>query len=179
MQSILLFNSFWLPWVFFAAWRLSLAAADGGYSLLQCAGFSLRRLPLLQSLGSRHFRSCGTLASLPHGIRNLPRAGITPVSPALAGRFLTTGPPGKPHKVFLVLLSLGLQLGNLWMSRQLKRINCSFRNWSCLSAKIPGCLLFRSGINFAYMQWEQLELVPWSVLLRGASEVGCQSSDGQ
>ena len=27
--------------------------------------------------------------------RNLPRPGIEPVSPALAGRFLTTGPPGK------------------------------------------------------------------------------------
>ena len=26
---------------------------------------------------------------------NLPRPGIEPMSPALAGRFLTTGPPGK------------------------------------------------------------------------------------
>jgi len=26
----------------------------------------------------------------------LPRAGIKPMSPALAGRFLTTGPAGKP-----------------------------------------------------------------------------------
>ena len=27
---------------------------------------------------------------------NLPAPGIEPVSPALAGRFLSTGPPGKP-----------------------------------------------------------------------------------
>ena len=27
---------------------------------------------------------------------DLPRPGIKPMSPALAGRFLTTGPPGKP-----------------------------------------------------------------------------------
>ena len=27
-------------------------------------------------------------------MRNLPRPGIEPVSPALAGRFLTAGPPG-------------------------------------------------------------------------------------
>ena len=27
---------------------------------------------------------------------NLPRSGVEPVSPALAGRFFTTGPPGKP-----------------------------------------------------------------------------------
>ena len=30
-----------------------------------------------------------------HGTRNLPRSGIEPVSPALAGRFLTTRLPGK------------------------------------------------------------------------------------
>ena len=34
--------------------------------------------------------------SCPGGMWNLPRVGIEPVSPALAGRFLTTGPPGKP-----------------------------------------------------------------------------------
>ncbi|KAJ8788184.1 hypothetical protein J1605_005483 [Eschrichtius robustus] len=30
---------------------------------------------------------------------DLPRPGIEPVSPALAGRFLTTVPPGKPPKL--------------------------------------------------------------------------------
>ena len=29
---------------------------------------------------------------------DLPRSGIVPVSPALAGRFLTTGPPGKSSR---------------------------------------------------------------------------------
>jgi len=38
---------------------------------------------------------CGTQASLLRGMWNLPRPGIKPVSPALPGRFLTTGPPGK------------------------------------------------------------------------------------
>ena len=54
----------WLHWVFVAMRGLSLVAASGGYSLLQCAGFSLRWLLLLQSTGSRHagFRSCGTRA---------------------------------------------------------------------------------------------------------------------
>ena len=41
------------------------------------------------------FRSCGAWAELPHGMRDLPGAGIKPVSPALPGGFLTTGPPGK------------------------------------------------------------------------------------
>ena len=41
---------------------LSLVAASGGYSLFQCAGFSLRWLLLLQSTGSScaGFNSCGT-----------------------------------------------------------------------------------------------------------------------
>ena len=41
---------------------LSLVAASGGYSSLHCAGFSLRRLLLLQSTSSRRtgFSSCGT-----------------------------------------------------------------------------------------------------------------------
>ena len=42
---------FWLRWVFIAARRLSLVAASGGYCSLQCIGFSLRWLLLLQSMG--------------------------------------------------------------------------------------------------------------------------------
>ena len=32
---------------------------------------------------------------------DVPGSGIQPVSPALAGRFLTTGPQGRPRDVFL------------------------------------------------------------------------------
>ena len=55
---------FWLHWLFVAARGLSLVAASGGYSSLQCAGLSLRWLLLLLSMGSRHagFSSCGTQA---------------------------------------------------------------------------------------------------------------------
>ena len=55
---------FWLHWVFVAACGFSLVAASRVYSLLLCAGFSLRWLLLLQSTGSRHtgFSSCGTRA---------------------------------------------------------------------------------------------------------------------
>ena len=41
--------------------------------------------------------SCGTWASLLHGMWDLPRPGIGPVSPALAGGSLTSVPPGKPQ----------------------------------------------------------------------------------
>ena len=48
----------------FAVRVLSLVAASGVYSLLRCAGFSLRWLLLLWSTGSRRagFGSCGMLA---------------------------------------------------------------------------------------------------------------------
>ena len=73
---------------------------EGGSSLLWRMGFSLRWRLLSPSAGSgcRGFRSCGTQASLPRGVWSLPGPGIkVPTeSPALAGRFLTTGPPGSP-----------------------------------------------------------------------------------
>ena len=67
-----LFIYFWLRWVFVAAHRLSLVVASGGYSSLQCAGFLLWWLLLLQSMGSRRagFSSCGVRASVvvTHGL---------------------------------------------------------------------------------------------------------------
>ena len=59
-----LFIYFWLLWVFVAPRRLSLVAASGGYSLLQCAGLSLQWPLMLLSTGSRHvgFSSCGMRA---------------------------------------------------------------------------------------------------------------------
>ena len=55
---------FWLRWVFAAAHGLSLVEWSGVFSLLWCAGFSLRWLLLLWSTGSRHpgFSSCGARA---------------------------------------------------------------------------------------------------------------------
>ena len=41
--------------------------------------------------------SCGSRAQLLRGMWDLPKPGLEPVSPALAGRFSTTAPPGKPH----------------------------------------------------------------------------------
>ena len=44
----------------------------------------------------RRLSSCGSRAQLLRGMWDLPRPGVEPVSPALAGRFSTTVPPGKP-----------------------------------------------------------------------------------
>ena len=53
----------------------------------------------LSSCGSwaleRRLSSCGARAQLLRGTWDLPGPGLEPVSPALAGGFLTTAPPGK------------------------------------------------------------------------------------
>ena len=112
---------FWLHWVFVAVCRL-LVAVSGGYSSLRCTAFSLRWLLLLQSTGSGcagfsscgsralecRLSSCGARAQLLHGMWDLPGPGLKPVSPALAGGFLTTAPPGKPFFFFYFVIFLDI-----------------------------------------------------------------------
>ena len=50
-------------------------------------------------LQTRRLSNCGSRAQLLRGMWDPPRPGLEPVSPALAGRFSTTAPPGKPHKL--------------------------------------------------------------------------------
>ena len=47
-------------------------------------------------LQSRRLSNCGSRAQPLRGMWDLPRPGLEPVSPALAGRLLTTVPPGTP-----------------------------------------------------------------------------------
>ena len=69
-----------------------------------CGGFSCCRA---QALGARAsvvvacgLSSCGAQAQLLRGMWDLPGPGLEPMSPALAGGFLTTVPPGKPPVQF-------------------------------------------------------------------------------
>ena len=95
---------------------------EWGYASLWCTGFSWRlyfcrtQNPGVQALvvvthglrsrGSpalaHRLRSCVTRSWLLRSVWDLPGAGIEPVSPALAGKFFTTEPPGK----FLCLKTL-------------------------------------------------------------------------
>ena len=50
------------------------------------------------SLQTRRLSSCGSPAQLLRSMWDPPRPGLEPVSPALAGRFSTTAPPGKPGR---------------------------------------------------------------------------------
>ena len=53
-------------------------------------------------LQTRRLSSCGSRAQLLRGMWDLPRPGLEPVSPALAGRFSTTVPPGKPPVIVFI-----------------------------------------------------------------------------
>ena len=61
-----------------------------------------RPLTIAASLVAEHrlqtlrLSNCGSRAHLLHGMWDLPRPGLEPVSAALAGRLSTTAPPGKP-----------------------------------------------------------------------------------
>ena len=52
-------------------------------------------------LQTRRLSNCGSRAQLLRGMWDLPGPGLEPASPALAGRFPTTAPPGKPSNHFL------------------------------------------------------------------------------
>ena len=88
---------FQLCWVFVATCGLSLGVASRGYSLACgaqtscCCDFSCCGAWALE----HRLSSSGSQAWLLHSVWDLPGAGREPVSPASAGRFLTTGSPGK------------------------------------------------------------------------------------
>ena len=93
----------WLCWVFASVRGPSPVAASGGHSSLRCA----RRASHYHGLSccgaqaqTRRLSNCGSRAQLLSGMWDLPRPGLEPVSPALAGRLPTTAPPGKPYPSF-------------------------------------------------------------------------------
>ena len=52
---------------------------------------------------TRRLSNCGSRAQPLRGMWDPPRPGLEPVSPALAGRFSTTAPPGKPYFFFTTM----------------------------------------------------------------------------
>ena len=66
-------------------------------------------------LQTRRLSNCGSRAQLLRGMWDLPRPGLEPVSPALAGRLSTTEPPGKPHQFFLItIFPINLKDPTIW-----------------------------------------------------------------
>ena len=80
-------------WAFSSGGELGLLLSSCGTQASHCGRFLCFGSGALE----HGFISRGTQASLPHGMWNLPGHGIKHVSPVLADRFLTTGPPGKSY----------------------------------------------------------------------------------
>ena len=104
VRSSLLCVGFLQLWRAGATLRCSARASHcGGFSC--CGARTLgRRASVVVECGlsscglrslERMLSSCGSRAQLLRGLWDLPQPGLEPMSPALAGGFLTTAPPGK------------------------------------------------------------------------------------
>ena len=102
-------------------------------------------LTIVASLVAEHrlqtgrLSNCGSRAQLLRGMWDPPRPGLEPVSPALAGRFSTTAPPGKPWCVF--------HHYNFVISR----ISCKWNNMVCTLLKLASYLWDSSQLSCVSM----------------------------
>ena len=92
-------------------------------------------------LQTRRLSSCGSRAQLLRGTWDLPRPGLEPVSPALAGRFSTTAPPGKPPVgVFIIIfISPEKMKSKLFSDIQLSShgaLDCALRGWGGVTSTL-------------------------------------------
>ena len=86
----------------FCAWAFSSCGEQGPLFITVRGPLTVgASLVAEHKLQTRRLSSCGSRAQLLHGMWDPPRPGLEPVSPALAGRFSVTAPPGKPHSAFL------------------------------------------------------------------------------
>ena len=103
---------FWHCWVFIAAQGLSPVVMLR--LLIAVASF------VVEYGLQAHGLNCS------HSMCDLPGPAIEPVSPALAGRFLTTGPPGNPklgpfNTSFLVIKGIHIHFINLKSTKSVKK----------------------------------------------------------
>ena len=98
-----LFIYFWLCWVLVSVRGLSPVGGKRGplFMAVRSPLTIVASLAVEHRLQTRRLSSCGSRAQLLHGTWDLPRPGLEPVSPALAGRLSTTAPPGKPKERIL------------------------------------------------------------------------------
>ena len=126
----------------------------------------------LSSCGSRalerRLSSCGAWAQLLHGMWDLPGPGLKPVSPALAGGFLTTAPPGKPciSLFFPSILGLRSPRADVSTPRNLKDKARNSGQGRLFSNTYPGA--YGSGCWYSFFQ-NTLLLVTTLILFIGTS----------
>ena len=153
-----LFLIFWLSWVFVVLHRLSLDMANGDYTLLKCAGFSLWWHLLVE-----HRQALGTQASVVfmHGL--VVSWHVKSVSPALAGRFLSTTREVQrslttlaksflPYKVIFHRFR-GLRHVHLWEETLFGLPNLSFHSLSYFCCKSIDHTCMSLYLDSVLIQW--------------------------
>ena len=122
----------------YSKWRL-LSSCSAQVS--HCGGFSCCRA---RALGHAGFSGCDTWAQFLRGMWNHPGPAVETISPAVAGGFLTTGPPGKSWTCFP---SLGYIPRNETAGSYFYSVFNFLRNhWSIFNS---GCTILHS-----HQQWE-------------------------
>ena len=108
------------------SWAFSSCSEHGllfscGAQASYCGGFSCCGAQALAWTGfsscsfwalEHRLNSCGARAQWLRTIWNPPRSGTEPVSPALAGRFFTTEPPGKSIVSILIVIAQNAQVNS-------------------------------------------------------------------
>ena len=116
----------------FCARAFSSCSKQGPLFIAVCGPLTIAAsLVVEHRLQTRRLSSCGSRAYLLRGMWNLPRPGLEPASPALAGRFSTTAPPGKPlDTVFLIDRQSALHVHRFHILRLNQPwIKVSIRGW--------------------------------------------------
>ena len=118
----------WGPLFIAVRWPLTIAASPVAEHRLQ----------------TRRLSSCGSRAQLLRGMWDLPRPGLEPVSPALAGRLSTTAPPGKPYRA--LLSGEGVLLGPAQLCCSRSRSQCRAQ---CLCSR-PAAAILSPGVLWSF-----------------------------
>ena len=91
----------------FCARAFSSCGKWGPLFIAVCGPLTIAASPVAEHRLQMHrLSNCGSRAQLLRGMWDLPRPGLEPVSPALAGRLSTTEPPGKPGLDVLKIYSI-------------------------------------------------------------------------
>ena len=113
---------------------------------------SVLRAHVLSSLSAQalelRLSSCGTRVQLFLGMWDLPGSGLEPVSPALAGGFFTSEPPGKPQALtfFFYQMSIIFQTVQISTLCHHTNLNLNIRFLSVLTL----CLYIFVALKYKY-----------------------------
>ena len=130
----------------FCARAFSSCGKRGLLFIAVCGPLTVVASPVAEHMLQTHrLSNCGSGAQLLHSMWDLPRPGLEPVSPALAGRFSSTEPPRKPS--FLIFFPYVHHI-----SMHLMKQYQSPPQFQCIWHPLP-CLFFKSPFLFIYLLW--------------------------